>query len=87
MIASLCMGRRRPVLVDMTDVRSMNRDARMYYAGPETAAVECAAALLVGSPLTSVIGNFFLGLNKPLIPTRLFTREEEALTWLGSFLP
>jgi hypothetical protein len=34
-----------------------------------------------------VLGNFYLGLNKPLVPTRLFTSEEEAQAWLRSFLP
>ena len=38
------------------------------------------------SPLTRAIGNFFLGLNKPLMPTRLFTSEEEALAWLKTFV-
>jgi hypothetical protein len=32
------------------------------------------------------IGNFFMGLNKPLIPTRLFTSEAEALGWLREFV-
>jgi hypothetical protein len=48
--------------------------------------VESAAALLIGSPLTRAIGNFFMGLNKPLIPTRLFTSETEALAWLKGFV-
>jgi hypothetical protein len=85
-IGSLCGGRKRPVLVDLTRARAMNRDARQYFAGAETARVESAAALLVGSPLASAIGNFFLGLNKPLFPTRLFTSERKALEWLQTFL-
>jgi hypothetical protein len=83
-IASLCESGKRPILVDMTELQSMDRDARVYFAGEETAKAEMAAALLVRSPLTRAIGNFFMGLNKPLFPTRLFTSEEEALTWLKS---
>jgi hypothetical protein len=80
-------GRRcRPVLVDMRRAKSMDRGARSYYAGPETARVQCAAALIIESPLTRVIGNFFLGLNKPLLPTRLFTSEPEAMAWLRTFV-
>jgi len=85
-IASLCQGVRRPVLVDITEVKSMTRECRVYFAGPETAKVEAAAALLIRSPLTKAIGNFFMGLNKPLFPTRLFTSESEAIGWLSSFL-
>jgi hypothetical protein len=81
-IALLCADGRRPVLVDMSQLRSMTRDARVYFAGPETAKVESAVALLIKSPLTRAIGNFFMGLNKTLFPTRLFTSEAEAVQWL-----
>ena len=85
-ITTLCEGTRRPILVDMTELKSMDRAARVHFSGPETALAESAAALLVSSPLTRAIGNFFMGLNKPLFPTRLFTSEAEALDWLKSFL-
>jgi len=32
------------------------------------------------------IANFILHLNQPLVPTRLFTGEPEALAWLRGFL-
>jgi hypothetical protein len=86
-IGTICGERRKPVLVDIRDIKSMSRDARVYFAGEETAKFESAVALLLKSPLTRAIGNFFLGLNKTLFPTRLFTDEEEALSWLRSFLP
>ena len=81
----LAGGKRRPVLVDMTHLRSMDRDARLHVAGPATAKVEIAAALLVGSPLAKAVGNFFMGINKPLIPTRLFTSQEDAIAWLREY--
>jgi hypothetical protein len=34
-----------------------------------------------------MIGNFFINLNKPLAPTRLFTSEAAALTWLRTHQP
>lgn len=86
-IAKVNAGARRPILVDLTGARSISRDARQYFAGPETAKVESAAALLVHSPLSRVLGNFFMGMNKALTPTRLFTSEPEALAWLRGFLP
>jgi hypothetical protein len=85
-VGSMCNGKPRPVLVDMTNVKSMTREARLYFAGPETAAVQAAAALVIKSPLTRALGNFFMGLNKPLIPTRLFTSETDAVAWLRTFL-
>lgn len=84
--AALGDGRKRPCLVDLRQLKSMSREARAYYAGDETAQVEAAAALLVASLVSKIIGNFFMGINKPVIPTRLFTSEAQAVEWLRSFL-
>jgi len=85
-VSSVCGGKTRPALVDMRGLVAMEREARLYFAGEETAKVESAAALIIESPLSKAIGNFFMGLNKPLIPTRLFTSEAEALAWLKGFV-
>ncbi len=85
-ISDVCGGQRRPALVDMRGLIAMDREARLYFAGEETAKVESAAALLIDSPLSKAIGNFFMGLNKPIFPTRLFTSEAEALAWLKGFV-
>jgi hypothetical protein len=85
-VGTLCNGTPRPALVDLSNLKSMTREARLHFAGPETAKVESAAALLIRSPLTKAIGNFFMGLNKPIIPTRLFTSETDAIAWLRGFL-
>jgi hypothetical protein len=85
-VGSLCGGVPRPALVDLRELRSMSRDCRRYFAGPETARVEAAVALLVISPVARAIGNFFMGLNKPLVPTRLFTSEADAVAWLREFV-
>ena len=85
-IASLGSGTPLPVLVDMSEIKFMSREARVYFAGPQTAKVESAVGLVIRSPLTRAIGNFFMGLNKPLFPTRLFTSESEALVWLREFV-
>src|SRR6185503_17226828 len=57
-------GQRRPVLVDFGRMKTMSREARLHFAGPECSSVELAAALVVASPIAKAIGNFFLGLNK-----------------------
>jgi hypothetical protein len=72
----------RPLLCDLTNVVKMTQDCRRHFAGPEHAKTYSKTALIVTSPISKIIGNFFLGLNKPLKPTRLFTNKEEALAWL-----
>ena len=54
-------------------------------SGPEALVVSHAVALLVGSPLSRAIGNFYLGFNRPTVPTRIFNAEAAALEWLQTF--
>jgi hypothetical protein len=76
----------RPFLMDIRTAAGLERDARTFYAGRDAAKVLRATALLIGSPLSRALGNFFLGLNKPHMPTRLFTDEESAMAWLREHL-
>lgn len=41
-----------------------------------------AVAMVTHSATTSIIGNFFLSLNRPGYPCRLFSEDEQALGWL-----
>jgi len=76
-----------PWLVDLRGIVAVEAAARKYFAGAETAKATSALALLLGSPVSRVIGNFMLGINKPIFPTKVFTSEPEALAWLQSFRP
>ena len=76
-------GRRRTrVIVDMRGVRSQSREARQYFAGPEAERVSSAVALLIGSPVSRVLANFFLRIMPQRVPTALFTDETAAVSWL-----
>jgi hypothetical protein len=79
-------GKRLPLFIDTMTMRSLSREARHYYASEEAAAVASAAAIIIGSPVSRVLGNFYLGLSNPHLPSRLFTDEDEALAWLRGFL-
>lgn len=81
----LSKGIRRPTLVDLRYMKSASRDARKYYASDDAARAEKVAALLIGSPVSRVIGNFYMAIAKPKIQTRLFTSEGEAIEWLKQF--
>ena len=71
-----------PVLVDLRRIRSQSAEARAVLAGPEATPVCNVVALIIGSPISRVIGNFFLGFNRPAAPTRLFTSVEDARAWV-----
>ena len=78
-------GQRRPVWADIRHVKSMSREARVFITR-EARKYVMAAALVVESPLSRMIGNFFLGFNKPPFPVRLFTSGEKAEEWLQQFV-
>ena len=80
---SLVNGRRYLVLADMRQLKSVEREARAYYARPESMAL--AAAILIRSPVERTMVNFWLTLNKPRFPVRFFTSEAEAVAWLQGF--
>jgi hypothetical protein len=75
--------RRRPVLVDISAVAGESRAARAYFVSDEAVARYSAVAILVASPVSRVIGTFFLRLSAHKVPTRLFTSEAVASAWLA----
>jgi hypothetical protein len=84
-IKKVGLGRRRPILVDISKVKSVDAEARAVYSGPMSAEISLASALVVNSAIGRLIGNFFIGLNKPAAPLRLVTSEREGLAWLRTF--
>ena len=82
----LNQGKRLPLLIDTKTMRSLSRDARQYYASEEAAACASAAAIIVGTPVSKVLGNFYIGLSNPHLPSRLFSSEDQALEWLRGFV-
>ncbi|MEE9190615.1 MAG: hypothetical protein V3U16_07585 [Candidatus Neomarinimicrobiota bacterium] len=70
------------ILIDLGNVKSVTLKARMYLASNAVSKFCSGAALIAPSLTSKVLGNFFLGLNKPVIPTKLFGSEEEGLKWL-----
>jgi len=80
--AKLAGDVRRPFLIDMNKVKSMSREAREYYAGPEPQKIITAVAILTSSSVGKAVANFFLMLTRPSVPTRMFTGFDEAKAWL-----
>jgi hypothetical protein len=73
-----------PILVDMRKIRSISKEARDHFAMRDRKPGVIAIAMLVSSPLSRIIGNFFLGLNQPRVPTRMFTDRDQAEQWILS---
>lgn len=78
-------GKSYPVLIRLQGIRSVNKEARDYFSD-EGSKLITAGALLISSPLTKILGNIFMHINKPDVPTKLFTNETEAKEWLKKFI-
>ena len=75
-------GRRAPLLLDARDSRGLDRDARLYYARPEAARDCYVLAMLIDSQISRILANFYMNVNPPPFPMRLFLAEAEAVAWL-----
>ena len=73
-----------PCLFDLSSIAKVTQEARDYLAKDGNAYVK-ASALIVSSPMVKMLANFFVAVNKPVSPTRLFTSKEPAIKWLQQF--
>lgn len=85
-VNALSEGDSFPLLIDSRNIRSISKEARDFFSMNNRESAVVAFAIIIDSPLSRIIGNFFMGLNKPRVPARLFTGEKEAIKWLKEFL-
>lgn len=84
-MSQLGAGKALPLFLDIKEAQGISPIARKYLAGKEGAKVAKAVAFLINSPISKIIGNFFIFYNKPIYPTRLFNQEKEAMYWLKQY--
>jgi hypothetical protein len=81
------VGRRRPMLVDITRSLPLDAETRHAYSGQKLVDGFTALALLVeASPLGMMMGNVYFRVARPGIPTHLFTDAPRAHAWLKGYL-
>ena len=83
-MAELTGGRRSPLSVDLHDGGKPSRPARIEFTRHDD--LVSAVGLIVGTPLSRVMGNFFVSVTRPPYPMRLFDDEASALAWLRPFV-
>jgi hypothetical protein len=70
------------LLADIRPLRGVSLGVRHHMSSERAARYLASVALIADSPLTRTIGNFFMRLNRPPFPIRIFDGEAEALRWL-----
>jgi hypothetical protein len=84
---SEALGHRRPLLIDIRGAQPLDAEVRHHYSGQTLVAGFSALALLIeSSPLGRMMGNVYLRVARPGIPTQLFAEEFRALEWLNGYL-
>jgi hypothetical protein len=85
-VNSLYVDGKFPLLIDARGIKSMSYEARHHFSVRGRKTNTCAFGIIIGSAISRVLGNFYLGINKPTVPTKLFDKEAAAVEWLKQFL-
>ena len=75
-----------PMLLNATQMKSITKPARDFLASEEGCEGIIAGAFLINSSFGRMIGNFFIRINRPLRPAKIFTDEIEAKKWLSTYI-
>jgi hypothetical protein len=81
-IRNLSKGNRVLKLIDSRANWTIEKKAREFLNSKEVKDNTIARAVVKSSVVNSKLINFFIKLNKPQFPTKIFTDYEEAYQWL-----
>lgn len=75
-----------PLLFNFDEFALPGKANREFWSKKEACPYSLADAFIVSSNGLRIIANFYLKINKPERPTKMFTDEESAIKWLKTFL-
>ena len=78
-------GTAMPLFFDIRGIAFIDGASRKYFTTPEALHNVPAGAFLINSLVSRLAGNIFIRIDKPIVPTKLFTDEKKALKWLKKF--
>lgn len=81
----ICCGKKRPFLFAALDGVSVTPEARDNAIKMETIFPGSATAVLAKTLAYKLIANFYLKVNRPKTPYRVFNDEKKAIEWLLGF--
>ncbi|MGZ3439762.1 MAG: DUF7793 family protein [Polyangia bacterium] len=82
-----CGRQKRPLLVDISRCRPLEPEVRHFFTGEVLVESFLALALVVeATPFGRMMGNIYLRVARPGVPTRLFPDEASALAWLNAYI-
>ena len=77
--------KKHPSLFLVGEFTSISMEARKFGATEEVTIFSKAEAYVIRSLAQRPIANFYLSFDKPAVPTKFFTNQKAAETWLINF--
>lgn len=75
-----------PVLFIANEFSLPSKESREYLAKKESLPYSLADAYVINSFPQKIAANFYLKVNKPARPTKMFNNKEDALIWLKTYM-
>lgn len=82
MVRKLSGEKKYPLLVDLNNIKSITKEAREHFSMKGRDSYINSLAMVIKSPISRMIGNYFINLSSPTVPTKLFNSKEKAIKWL-----
>lgn len=78
--------KKAPFLYQIGKYMNVTKEAREFSASPEGLKCSLAEAFILDSIAHRIIADFYLNINKPVVPTKFFKTIPEGEIWLKTFL-
>lgn len=85
-IQKIGKGKKFPVLMIVKNYMDVDKETRKFYGSKEATINKIAEAFVINSSALKIIANFYIRIEKPNIPSKIFTNTEDAITWLKTFM-
>lgn len=72
-----------PIIIHMNGIKASSKEARIYMSKDGIVGISMGA-FIAGNSIEKALLNFFLKIEKPPVPARFFTKEEEAIEWINA---
>ncbi|MBC7864562.1 MAG: hypothetical protein IAF38_16425 [Bacteroidia bacterium] len=83
-IGELSGDKRVPVLIVGSHYSSIDKEGRDFSASAEGSRFSSAEAYIIKSMAQKILANFYLKMNRPVVPSRFFKEIKEGEEWLHS---
>lgn len=85
-VCELGEGKKTPLHFSMHEFLGITPEATKHATSEEGTKYTLAITVLVDNLAKKLLFNFFMNVNKPKVPTKGFTKKEEAFVWLEEML-